>query len=1619
LENLLLVASPMSEVGLSVSPECPAPETQDGRVFSKSLPLQPAMTITHLAPRANTGGALRHRSSASPVTFGLSALWTNCRIGSHLHKLLPIVIGYFFGSCQLFAATATLAWDPNPESDIAGYLLSYGESPGNYSKTIDAGNNTTTEVTDLIQGKTYYFAVSAYNRAGTKSLPSTEISYAAGSDSYTKNVSPENSAIHFFDSEDPDGHSAAFAIDGDPTTFWHTSWRTISSPLPHELQIDLGSTVDFNEFRYLPRSDDFNDGNIGQYEFYVSADGINWGNPVASGYFPNTKDLKAVVFSQKSGRYVRLRALTDANGGNYTNIAELTVMQSFPILANGENTAPAAIDQNLITVASTSLDITLIGIDPDGNPLTYSIASLPENGELKGTAPNLIYTPLENFSGTDRFTFRANDGSLDSPLATVSITVSPSNEAPTAIGNSFATFEDVPTAVVLAGNDPEKNSLTYAIISKPERGELSGSPPNLTYTPTTDFNGSDHFTFTVNDGNQDSEIATVTLQISAVNDLPVALASSFSTAKNIPMLVSLSGSDKDSDPLAYSIVGGPSNGTLSGSGQTLNYTPKKNFSGSDSFTFRVSDGTANSVPATISVTVTPTNEAPVALANAITTTEDTPILVFLTGADADEDILKYSVVASPSHGSLGGTAPNLTYTPSADFNGSDSFTFLVNDGKVDSSFATVSITVSEFNDMPTAVGVSITTSEDTPVAVPLAGSDPEKNSLTYAIVSKPEHGSLSGIAPNLTYIPAADYHGSDRFTFTVNDGNQNSEIATVTLQIKAVNDLPVPLATSLSTAKNIAVSVLLSGSDKDSDPLSYSIVGSPSNGTLSGSGQTLTYTPRKNFSGNDTFTFVANDGTADSATATVSITVTPTNEAPVALAKTITTAEDTPVLVTLSGTDADEDSLKYSVVANPIHGSLSGTAPNFTYTPSADFNGSDSFTFLVNDGSVDSTVATVSISITSENDSPAATSLILAAAEDTPLPLVLSGSDRDFDPLSFIMENAPSNGTIIGIPPNLTYIPRSNFNGSDQFTFRVHDGTAQSQAATAFITVKPVNDAPSALGKSLSIGEDKVLSVLLEGSDSDDKSLNYSIVNTPSNGKLSGTAPNLSYSPAPDFSGLDSFSYRVNDGKIDSEIATISIEVTPVNDAPVGNSVALETTIDSPRLFVLGGSDPEGDPLTYSIVAPPLNGTLSGKIPNLTYTPIKSYVGSDRITFKIQDRSLESAVATISITVTPGDKETTLKPGIFLIHAITLQANESEPITPEKLVTEPEAGTALKFRKVSGPAWLSVSDDGILSGTPGESDVGISSFVLSVSDLFDLSDEATLTVSVAPLPLAAASINQAPAFINNPITMGDASANANYTGQSLAGQAVDPEDDGSLRYWKAAGPAWLNIAQNGDLSGVPPTANIGQNRFTIGVADSSSSVVFSELLINVTGLPLPWSTANLGTGQIPGTSSYRYGMFTQAGSGVLGNSSDKFFLTYQTLSGDGEIIAKISPVQAAGPSSCIGVMIRDSLSPKAVEAFIGISDDQSYRQVSRTKFGKKSAVKSLGKGDPSHSWVRLVRNAKKRQIYAYRSSDGVNWAHVGTIKVKMQTNCIVGLAVSSGSDSALTTANFSNVWVAP
>ncbi len=190
---------------------------------------------------------------------------------------------------------------------------------------------------------------------------------------------------------------------------------------------------------------------------------------------------------------------------------------------------------------------------------------------------------------------------------------------------------------------------------------------------------------------------------------------------------------------------------------------------------------------------------------------------------------------------------------------------------------------------------------------------------------------------------------------------------------------------------------------------------------------------------------------------------TPPNHAPIAFSQSLVVAENSTVDASVQATDPDLDSLQLTLRRSPVHGTLGGIWPNFTYQPNANFYGNDSFTFTANDGTAESEIATVSISVQKVNHPPVAHAQTITSNGSSLLSLQLTGSDLDRDPITYNIIRQPQNGTLIGTPPTLTYLPRVGLKKSDSFSFSVNDGTAESLPAMVTLTASAPNhpDSPS------------------------------------------------------------------------------------------------------------------------------------------------------------------------------------------------------------------------------------------------------------------------------------------------------------------------------------------------------------------------------------------------------------------------------------------------------------------------------------------------------------------------------------------------------------------------------
>jgi hypothetical protein len=561
------------------------------------------------------------------------------------------------------------------------------------------------------------------------------------------------------------------------------------------------------------------------------------------------------------------------------------------------------------------------------------------------------------------------------------------------------------------------------------------------------------------------------------------------------------------------------------------------------------------------------NHPPVANAQSVTVVKNTATSITLTGSDADAgDSLTYSVVTNPAHGTLSGTAPNLTYTPTAGYTGADSFTFKINDGHEDSNVATVSITVLA---RPTANAQSVAVAHNTATAITLTGSDtnsPPLTPLTYAIVTSPAHGTLSGFSANtgaVTYTPTTNYSGSDSFTFTVtNSSGLISAPATVTLNVAAA--APTANAQSVAVSHNTAKAITLTGSDPNVPaltPLTFNVTVQPTHGTLTGTAPNLTYTPNAGYSGADSLQFtVTNKANITSSAATVTINVAAT--APIANPQTVAVPHNMATGITLTGSDPNVPALTpltFNVTVQPTHGTLTGTAPNLTYTPNAGYSGADSLKFTVtNTANITSSAATVTINVAAAA-TPTANSQTVAVAHNTATGITLTGSDPNTPPetLTYGIGASPAHGTLSGFSANtgaVTYTPNTGYSGADSFTFTVSN-TSGLISAPATVTLTVAAAAPTANSQSVSTNQDTAVGITLTGSDPNNPVLTftYALGTGPSNGSLSGFNANtgvVTYTPNAGYSGADSFQFTVtNSAGLTSSPATVSISVaTTVTD---------------------------------------------------------------------------------------------------------------------------------------------------------------------------------------------------------------------------------------------------------------------------------------------------------------------------------------------------------------------------------------------------------------------------------------------------------------------------------------
>ncbi|MCG8604915.1 tandem-95 repeat protein, partial [bacterium] len=974
--------------------------------------------------------------------------------------------------------------------------------------------------------------------------------------------------------------------------------------------------------------------------------------------------------------------------GAVSNVATVTVkVNNFPFAAN----------DNAFTHEGSPVAIQVLTNDSDSDGVldatSLRIVDAPPNGSaaINPNTGEVIYTPGGSFSGSDSFTYMVNDNDgATSNAATVSVEV---NDIPVAAGDVAFTNANNSVTVEVALNDSDPDGTvdltTVTISSAPENGSATVDSPSgrVTYTPNLNFFGSDTFTYTIqdNDGGV-SQPGIVNVQ---VNAFPVAIDDDVAALEDTPVDIAVTSNDIDQDGTIDSstltIVSDPSNGTASvNASGMIQYTPSTNFFGLDSLSYTVRDEKAAlSNEATVVLTVSEINDPPVAIDDATATGEETSVTVDVAANDTDidgtVDPTSITAITPPLNGNLvvNIVSGDVTYTPGQDFEGTDTFTYTVKDEDGDeSNAATVTITVSGENDPPVAIDDIATTNEDNPVQISVASNDGDIDGVldlsSIVIVAPPSNGAalVDGSTGRIIYSPLLNFFGSDSLTYTIRDDiGLTSNVATVTITVSDVNDPPIASDDTAATSEETTVTHIVTANDSDIDGnvdvTTVKILESPSNGTAVTDETTgeISYTPNQDFVGVDSLKYtVKDDDGGESNRATLTITVSGVNDPPVAADDLAITNQDVVVKVNVISNDIDVDgtidSTTVAIVSAPQNGSVSVNAATgiISYSPSEDFFGSDFFTYTVrDDAGLISNAATVTVTIVDVNDPPIAVRDSTSTTEETAVTIDVLSNDTDkdgtIDPTTLTVVTQPASGTATIVDNGkISYLPVPDFEGTDSFTYSLADDDGDvSNAATVTLTVLGTDDPPVAVNDDVTADEDVPAEIDVVSNDVEKDAGDaiapgtVTIVSAPANGTafISGAPGSITYSPRSDFFGTDSFTYTVNDNTgLTSNVATVSIIVNSVNDAPVAQNDLSFTGHATPvTINVLendSGTDGIIDPTTVNVTVAPFSGVTSidpvtGVI---TYTPNAGFSGTDGFLYTVDDNNgLSSNPATVNINV--------------------------------------------------------------------------------------------------------------------------------------------------------------------------------------------------------------------------------------------------------------------------------------------------------------------------------------------------------------------------------------------------
>ena len=825
--------------------------------------------------------------------------------------------------------------------------------------------------------------------------------------------------------------------------------------------------------------------------------------------------------------------------------------------------------------------------DPDGDVLTYSVLVGPTNGVLS-VNPNgtFTYTPGLNYFGTQTMSIQVCDAPNSCEISSLVIVVSPVNDAPVAVNDSFSGNEDQNISGSVATNDSDVDfsNLSYSVVTGVSSGIFNMTSGGVfTFAPSLNYNGTQTVTYQVCDNGSLCAQATLTLVVNPINDAPFAGNDNATIQEEGTLNGTVTGNDGDVDGglLTYTVTAAPASGTfVMQANGSYTFTPAVNFFGNVSVQYAACDAAGLCANATLTIVVTNVNDSPIANNDTFTVIEDGVLggNVSLNDSDPDGGTLVYSVLGNTQNGTISMNSNGVfNYTPFANYHGVEQVAYQVCDAQGLCDQGNIFITVVPVNDAPIAVddvlGILVNSSGSGNVAT--NDIDVDHPALIYTVVT----GALNGLFVMdfngvYTYTPNEFFSGQEIIIYSVCDGLNACDQGTLTISVINNNVAPVAVDDVFNTLEDSPITVNVGNNDTDANNqiLTYSLVTWPSNGNLSFStnGQ-FTYSPSLNFYGNDGFTYQVCDPFGECDQATVSISIMEVNDDPIIQNDAYTFNEDQTLQANAADNDLEPDGslLLYSVVFEPMHGEL--TMFNdvfFTYVPFDDYYGTDSFVYRACDPCGVCVQGTVTLTILPLNDAPIAVADFNSGYNNELIEgnVSLNDTDVENDALTYTILDFPSNGNI-GMSENgaYSYEPESDWAGVVEIVYEVCDAFGSCAQATLTIEVIAPNTPPISFDASFSTcaGEAVLIDLasLISDAEEDVMSLNVTqaIVNEGII-ELDNANKVITFLPSEVVNGVCEINYTICDNGTPQGCSSSMITVTVVHSE--GPQIVSETIND-------------------------------------------------------------------------------------------------------------------------------------------------------------------------------------------------------------------------------------------------------------------------------------------------------------------------------------------------------------------------------------------------------------------------------------------------------------------------